>query len=64
MQEFEDFHYPALTRITFDVHKIPYTLYKSNNKFDGTPIPEGYEPIYIDDGIFPPSLRLRKNEKI
>jgi hypothetical protein len=62
MTKFDDFHYPDLIKLAYDAHKISYTIYRSNNKFDGTPIPEGYKAVYIDDGIVPPSLLLKKLE--
>jgi hypothetical protein len=49
-----------LTRKTYDLQGVKYSTYEGNNRFYGTPIPEGYEAIYQEDPIFPPSLILKK----
>ncbi len=44
----------------YEKHEIKYSIYEGNNQYYGTPVPEGYEAVYIDDGIFPSSLQLKK----
>lgn len=51
---------PLLTKKAYDKNNIKYSIYEGNNRFYGTTVPEGYEAIYIDDGVCPPSLQLRK----
>lgn len=51
-----------LTRKSYDLHGIKYSIYQGNNRFYGTPVPEGYEAIYIEDpkDLIPASLQLNK----
>lgn len=52
-----------LTRRAYDKCGEKYSIYEGKNRFYGTPVPEGYEAFYIDNGIYPPSLQLRpKND--
>ncbi len=46
----------------YDTHGVPYTLYEGNNRFKGTPVPDGYEATYIprDDWGIPDSLQLKR----
>jgi len=56
----------TLTRQAYELHNVKYSIYQIQNEFYGTPIPEGYEAIYINDGITFSSLKLKKisnNEK-
>lgn len=52
----------------YDLHEVPYTLYEGNDRFKGTPVPDGYEAIYIPRGEWgtPDSLQLKRktNEKL
>ena len=49
------------TKRLYDLHEIKYTLYEGNDRFFGTPIPEGYQAIYNDENdLIPPSLILNK----
>ena len=52
----------------YDTHEVPYTIYEGNDRFKGTPVPDGYEAIYIprDDWGIPDSLQLKRkiNEKL
>ncbi len=50
----------TLTKRTYEKNEIKYSIYEGNDQFYGTPVPEGYEAVYIDDGIFPSSLQLKK----
>jgi len=53
-----------LTKRLYDLNNIKYTIYKSNNRFDGTPIPEGYYPVYIPNNeICPDALQLNKKKE-
>ena len=31
----------------YETHKVPYTLYDGNDRFKGTPVPDGYKAVYI-----------------
>jgi hypothetical protein len=55
-----DMDLKELTKQSYEKHGVKYSIYKEMNEFYGTPIPEGYEVILIEDGCFPKSLMLRK----
>jgi len=52
----------VLTKRAYEKHGLKYSIYEGNNRFYGTPVPEGYEAVYLDDGFCPPSLQLKKQE--
>lgn len=52
-------HISLITK-SYEKHDIKYSLYEENNRFYGTPIPDGYEAIYIDDEFCPPSLQIKR----
>lgn len=53
-----------ITKEAYDKHEIKYSVYQGLNRFQGTPIPNGYEAEYIPyDGMIPDSLRLVRKEK-
>jgi hypothetical protein len=49
-----------LTKQAYDKHGVEYTIYHGNNRFDGTPVPEGYKAVYKKDEMFPDYLSLEK----
>jgi len=46
----------------YDLHGVDYTIYEGNNRFNGTPVPKGYEAVYIprDEWGIPDSLQLQR----
>ena len=45
----------------YDDHNMKYSIYTGNNRFYGTPIPEGYEAEYIEPhSICPDGLVLKR----
>lgn len=51
-----------LTKKSYDLHGVNYSIYQDDNKFKGTPVPESYEAIYLEDleDLIPASLQLNK----
>lgn len=49
-----------LMRKSYDLHGVKYSIYQGDNRFNGTPVPEGYFAIYQEDYPFPASLVLKK----
>lgn len=47
---------------TYDLHGVKYCIYEGDNRFKGTPVPEGYEAVYIprDEWGVPDSLQLQR----
>ncbi len=41
-----------LTKMVYDKHGIKYSIYESDNRFNGTPVPEGYKAVYFKDEEF------------
>lgn len=56
----EELDHKKLILEAYTKHNVKFHLYEGDNRFHGTPIPEGYEAIYINDGFFPDSLQLMK----
>ncbi len=52
-----------LTLLAYEKHGIKYSIYQGLDRFNGTAVPEGYEAVYINDGIIPDSLQLVKIKK-
>ncbi|HLU87171.1 MAG TPA: hypothetical protein VKZ44_05405 [Taishania sp.] len=57
-----DFEQIQLMKRSYDVNGVKYSIYNENNRFHGTPIPEGYEAVYIpkDEWGIPDSLQLKR----
>lgn len=49
-----------LMKMSYNKHQLKYKIYEGLNRFHGTPIPEGYEAHYVNDGVTPGSLMLKK----
>lgn len=50
-------------RNAYDKNNVKYSLYQSNDKFNGYPIPEGFEIKLMDEDQFPVGIMLIKQAR-